>query len=75
MKIKDRHLIVRVTEDQFGMLVKRLDEEKKTRSIFLREMVEMYLSNRTEPNQANKPKTEINFGNDINNLKTRVKWE
>jgi len=48
MKTKEKHLIVRVTEEQFDKLVKKLDEQNKSRSEFLREMVEKYITDRND---------------------------
>lgn len=40
---KDKHLRVRITEEQLNRLVLKLDEEDKRKSTLLRELIDHYL--------------------------------
>lgn len=41
---KDKHLRIRVTEEQLNRLVLKLKEEDKRKSTLLRELIDLYLN-------------------------------
>lgn len=41
---KDKHLRIRITEEQLTMLVQKLDKENKRKSTLLRELIDLYLN-------------------------------
>lgn len=40
---KDKHIRIRITEEQLNRLVQVLDEEDKSKSTLLRELIDRYL--------------------------------
>ena len=57
MERKNKHLIVRITEAQFKNLADILVEEEKTKSVFIREILNKYMAkNDKDPEKLKKKK-------------------
>jgi len=50
---KDKHLRIRLEEEQLTRLIQKLDQENKRKSTLLRELIDLYLNNTCREDKDN----------------------